>query len=140
MGGKTGDPCETRVTDFEGNNDQGLVIGGATSSPLFIAEMLGDPPPLNALECYGSTIPFVVFLERFETAPEDVEWAVFYGDADNLQFSEVGSIHKSISEAGRYPDFYKSEDAMFFFTLKSNDPETTPHKFECLRTESYGNG
>ena len=29
---------------------------------------------------------------------------------------------------------------MFFFTLKSNDPETTPHKFECLRTQIFGKG
>jgi hypothetical protein len=46
--------------------------------------MLGEPVPINALECYESTIPFVVFIKRFETAPEDIEWAVFYGDKDNL--------------------------------------------------------
>jgi hypothetical protein len=84
MGGKPGDPCETRVTDFEGNNDEGLVIGGATSSPMFRAEMLGEPLPTNALECYESTIPFVVFMASFEDQPEKIEWAVFYGDADNL--------------------------------------------------------
>ena len=74
MGGKPGDPCETRVTDFEGNDREGMVIGGGTSSPMFRAEMLGEPVPTNALECYETTIPFVVFVSSFETAP-NVEWA-----------------------------------------------------------------
>ena len=130
MGGTTGDPCETRVTDIEGDNSNGFVIGGATSSPMFVAEMNGDTPPVNALECYGSTIPFALYIEDFEGAPTIIKWAVFYGDADNLQYEEVGSVHKSNTDTTNN-DYYRTHDNMYFFTLKSKDPGVTPHKFEC---------
>ena len=122
------DDCETRVTDTEGDGNEGMFIGGSTNSPDFINKF--QAVALPDLTCFEKPIPFILKVVDL-TNPDDVEWAKFYGSRENSTYSEVGSMQRPYDvddPESKWKDF-------FFVTLKSDDVESDPHKIFTI--DSY---
>ena len=95
VGGGDDDLCETKVTDVQGYDGKGLIIGGGTTSPMFVAKLTGDliSSVLNA-DCFDNMVPFLYQIDDFGRSPHDIDKYLLFDEYSNGEYSEIGSIHK----------------------------------------------
>ncbi len=90
VGNISDDECQTFVTVIQGDGNDGIFIGGGTSSPLFYNRHTGENLDTDA--CFDSTIAFILKQDDESDNDYGVEWSRFFGGPDNTTYSQVNTI------------------------------------------------
>ena len=85
LGSIPGDECDVIVTVLLGDAGDGMIMGGATNSPMFWNKYTGNNE--DTASCFEDKIPFLFYQQDSSSNENGIAWSRFYGEPGNSPYS-----------------------------------------------------